>query len=466
MSEPWLYRFTRSLLRPLIRLYFSRVEVTGARHLPREGPVILAANHPQSITDALVLGFASHRTLHFIAHSGLFRSPFKRWFLNSCGVIPVYRRDESDASAERNLKAFAAVYDAIEAGQVVCIFPEGTSGQERRVQKLKTGAARMALGSEARAGWGVGVVMVPVGISFESRGRFRSRVLVSYGDRIHASDYRDEYNSDPAQAVGLLTDALGAGIRSRVVDVTHAEYERFVRRIEQVYKGELLEREDERVARSRRYERDMDVAREIPRALEYFLEHRPELIASIHAMMDAYVEKLDHFRLEDDLLRGESPSVRGAAIRFAVLGVLGLPFALWGFVWNGLPYKFTGVLAKRAAPDLTKLHFYQLTWGFLLYVLYYPPLMYLAWRELGGAGAAIFAGGLVVTGVFARWYGRLMRRRRDTLRMAWLQVFHGWEMARLRVARKHLVAELDGAMREFLVVRAGGVVGGKAGPEE
>ena len=466
MSSPHLYRLTRNIVRPLVRLYFSRVEVAGARNLPREGPVILAANHPQSITDALVLGAASHRILHFIAHSGLFRNPVKRWFLQSCGVIPVYRRDEGEGGEDRNLQAFSAVYDGLDAGDVICIFPEGTSGQERRVQKLKTGAARMALGSEARSGWNTGVVMVPVGISFESRGRFRSRVLVSFGERIHVSDYRDDYDTDPAQAVGILTDALAAGIRSRVVDVTHVEYERFVRRIEKIYKGELLDREDERVARSRRYERDMEVAKEIPRALEYFLEHRPELIAGIHVMMDAYVEKLDHFRLEDEMLRGESPSVRGAAIRFGLLGLLGLPFAVWGFVWNGLPYKLTGVFAKRVAPDLTKLHFYQLSFGFLLYLLYYPPLVYLAWRALGGTGVVIFAASLVVTGFFARWYGRLMRRRRDTLRMAWLQVFHGWEMARLRVARKHLVAELDGAMREFLIVRVGGVVGGKAGPEE
>jgi len=461
-----LYRFTRAVLRPLVRLYFSRVEVAGARNLPREGPVVLAANHPQSITDALVLGAASQRGLHFIAHSGLFRNPVKRWFLGSCGVIPVYRRKEGEQVDNRNLEAFSDVYDALEAGHVICIFPEGTSGQERRVQKLKTGAARMALGSEERGNWGVGVVMVPVGISFESRGRFRSRVLVSYGERIHVSDYRDDYARDRVQTVRLLTDALGAGIRSRVVDVTHAEYERFVRRIEKVYKGELLEREDERVTRAGRYERDMAVAKEIPRALAYFLEHRPELIASIHAMTDDYVERLEHFSLDDEVLRGKSPSVRGAALRFAVFGVLGLPLALWGFVWNALPYKLTGVFAKRAAPDLTKLHFYQLAFGFVLYGIYYPPLLYFAWRMLGTAGAAVFVVSLVMTGLFARWYGRLMRRRRDTLRMAWLQVFHGWEMARLKVARRHLVAELDGAMREFMVVRVGGVVGGKEGPEE
>ncbi len=466
MRTPFLYRVTRSIIRFVVRAYFRDVAVSGARNLPDEGPAILAANHPQSITDALILGLASDRMLCYLAHSGLFRNPLKRWFLHSCGVIPVYRRSDEPDSSEKNVETFSASYDTLEAGGVICIFPEGTSGQERRVQKLKTGAARIALQCEERRGWDVGVVMVPVGISFESRGRFHSRVLVSFGERIHVSDLRPEYDDDPVEAVGLLTAKVEVGIRSHVVDIGHAEYERLVRDIERIYTQEVVDRGETESGGAGRFKQGHAIAREIPVALEYFLQRKPEVIAEIRAALESYSRRLEQLNLKEAAVSKESTTIRGAAMRFMVWGLLGLPVAIYGTLWNALPYKLTGLVAKRLAPDLTKLHFYQITVGALFYTVFYVPLLYFLYRVTGAVVAGALAISFIPTGFFARWYTRLMRRRRDMLRLAWVQLTRGYAVQQLRQRRARLLGHLDTALDEYLIVRAGGVVGGREAPEE
>ncbi len=450
MKTPFLYRLARMAVAFAVRVYFRGLEVSGGRNVPATGPVVLAANHPQSITDALVLGLAAGRMVCYLAHSGLFRNRLKRGFLTRCGVIPVFRPADVAGASERNVEVFAACYRLLEDGGVIGIFPEGTSGQERRIGRLKTGAARIALQCEERRDWGAGVVVVPAGINFESRGRFRSRVLVSFGERIRVADFREDYARDPATAVRLLTDAIDAGIRRRVVDIEHAEYERMVRDIERVYRDERLERNDSRVRGRSRFRRSQAVSREIPRAIEYFLVHRPETVWTIRVALREYLRKLERLKLSDEMMRDDPSSVRRAALQFTTRGLIGLPFALWGTVWNVLPYKITGIIAKRAAPDLTQLHFYQLVFGAVLYVAYYVPLFYAAWRMAGAAATAVFAATLVPTGFFARWYGRLMQHRRKTIRLAALELRHGYLLQRVRRERAAVVRLLDEALEEYL----------------
>ena len=176
MPDPFLYRVSRFTVRIGLRGYFRRVEIHGQEYVPTTGPVVFAANHPHSITDALMLGHGVGRMLHFIAHSGLFRPAWKAWFLRNSGVIPVYRPTDQAGAAEKNRSMFAACHEVLADGGAIGIFPEGTSSEERRVQQLKTGTARLAFGAEEQYDWQLGVVIVPVGLNFESRRRFRSRV--------------------------------------------------------------------------------------------------------------------------------------------------------------------------------------------------------------------------------------------------------------------------------------------------
>ncbi|MFQ5511836.1 MAG: lysophospholipid acyltransferase family protein [Candidatus Krumholzibacteriia bacterium] len=451
MRTPFLYRLSRALVRIALSVYFRKVERSGARHVPGTGPVILAANHPQSVTDALVLGRCAGRMLHYIARSGIFDKPLKAWFLRNSGVIPVYRPRETAGAADKNVEMFSACRKLLENGGAIGIFPEGISAEERRVQRLRTGTARIAFESEEKNGWRLGVVIVPVGLNFESGRRFRSRVLVTFGKPIVVADYRDDYEADPFEAVRSLTDLLGEAIRRRVVNIERGQFEELVRDVESVYKGELLEKEGLPFAGSSKFERDQEVSREIPRALDFFFRYHPEIIWQVGSLLSDYRRKLERLRIKDEMIRQrEGKTVPGETTRFVVFGTLGVPFALYGAVWNGIPYHITDWLARRMVKNVTKFHFFHLTRGAAVYVLYYGALLYLAFRVLGPTGTAVFAATLPLTGFFALDYSRRMRRRRQMLRLAFLELTHGYFVQKLRQQRQRLMDEMDTALEEYL----------------
>src|SRR5262245_21464342 len=100
--EGIVYQSLRLVLGTAARVYFSRIEVRHAERLPRRGPLLIAANHPASLTDVLILGPALPRRLHFVAYSGLFKSWLLGTLLRLAGTVPVYRRQEGEENMARN----------------------------------------------------------------------------------------------------------------------------------------------------------------------------------------------------------------------------------------------------------------------------------------------------------------------------------------------------------------------------
>jgi 1-acyl-sn-glycerol-3-phosphate acyltransferase len=132
---------------PLLRVLL-RPRVTGARHIPATGPVILAGNH-LSFIDPIALAALCRRRVHFLAASTYFvrRGPAGRFvglFLTHTGMQPI---DRSGGSAsEASLRAGLAV---LSRGAVLGIYPEGSRTRDGRLHRGRTGVARLALLSGA-----------------------------------------------------------------------------------------------------------------------------------------------------------------------------------------------------------------------------------------------------------------------------------------------------------------------------
>ncbi len=451
MGDPLLYRINRNIVRLGVRAYFKEIEVVGRSWATVDTPMIFASNHPHSITDSLVLGLAAGRMLHFIAHSGLFRNRFKAWFMRNSGVIPVYRPRDVEGSAEKNLTMFSACYEILDGGGAIGIFPEGTSAKERRVQKLKTGTARIALGAEERAGWNLGLTLVPVGLNFESSSRFRSRVLVKFGEPILPEEWRAEYEADPSATVTRMTNLLQERLRREVVNVEQSEYETFVLDVEKIFKEDLLARTDLKIPGNSAYQRDQAVTAEIARCLNYYHERSPDVIWRLARQMNGYNAKRHLLKLRDHMLREEQgPLVRGELWRLVIAGIAGLPWALFGLVGNWLPFRLTAWLGGRLAPDRTKIHQVQFGVGAVLFLGWYAALLAVSFRVFGSAASIVAGIGLPLAGLFAREYFRYMKRRRRMLRFAGLEFKLGFRVQEMRLERRHLVNNLDRAMRRYL----------------
>ena len=200
------YRAVRAVARFWLWFFFKAVDVRHPERVPREGPVLLCINHPNNFIDSFVVGAAVRRKVHYLATAALFRNPLVARFLLAAGAIPVYRKQDDPGKMDKNSDTFAACAAGFEHNALIAIYPEGTTHAEARVQRIKTGAARIALGFEAEHPGAL--TLIPVGLTFEARKSFRGHVLVSFGSPVAVTPYLDAYGANPVKAVGALTDAI------------------------------------------------------------------------------------------------------------------------------------------------------------------------------------------------------------------------------------------------------------------
>lgn len=182
LHAPRLWRRTTDrslgLLTKLLTHAFHRsVEVAGRERLPKDRPVLVVANHGNGFVDPIVVASVLGRLPRFLAKAALWKVSVARPFLALAGVLPVHRSADGDRPGD-NRSVFEACHRELAMGATVAIFPEGTTGDRASLDRVKTGAARIALGALAGA---PDLVVVPIGLAFESRTETRSRALVMVG---------------------------------------------------------------------------------------------------------------------------------------------------------------------------------------------------------------------------------------------------------------------------------------------
>ncbi|MFQ5596727.1 MAG: lysophospholipid acyltransferase family protein [Nitrospiria bacterium] len=163
-----LYCIAHCLVSSLAKSVF-RLRVAGAAHVPREGGVIVAANH-NSYFDIPFLGCALRRRADNIAKSELFRNRFLAMFFKALGGFPV-RRGRVDR------KAMDEAVARLKRGRLLAYYPEGTRSKDGRIQKGKPGIGMVVAAS--------GAPVIPAYIDGTAPVRLFGRVTVRFGKEIN-----------------------------------------------------------------------------------------------------------------------------------------------------------------------------------------------------------------------------------------------------------------------------------------
>jgi glycerol-3-phosphate O-acyltransferase / dihydroxyacetone phosphate acyltransferase len=443
------YAAVRGVARFWVWFFFTSVDVRHPERVPRAGPVLLCINHPNNLIDSLLVGVVVPRRVHYLATATLFRNPLVGRFLRAAGAIPLYRRQDDPARVERNRDAFAACYATFDAGGVIAIYPEGTTHSEARVQRIKTGAARLALEYESRRPRAL--ALVPVGLTFEARKSFRARVLVSFGLPVPVSAWLPAYREEPVTAVDALSEAVQVAMEAEVVRVDRIDEARLVRAVEELYRGELVRelREERGLA-----DRDIDLfrlSRSIAGAVEHFKRRDPARVERLWQGIQAYRALLAEHRVRDEGVRAR---LRRPRVRRQVLtgweAVLGFPVFAYGVAVNWLPHYLPRWIAHRVARKETD----YATTRFLVAVVAFPLFwgleIGLVWHAFGASVGLLFALTLPLSGVLAYRYLVGVDRIGSQLKVGVLALRHGAEARRLVAQRQMLMAELERARDDYL----------------
>ena len=149
----WLFKYV--FIGPFLRVT-SRWKISGVEHFPRSGAALLVGNH-QSVADWLFTPLLLPRRVTFLAKSDYFtgtgiKGALSRWFFAGTGQHPIDRTNADAAQAALN-----AGLEVLAAGDILCIYPEGTRTPDGRLFRGKTGPARLALRAD--------VPIIPVGVN-------------------------------------------------------------------------------------------------------------------------------------------------------------------------------------------------------------------------------------------------------------------------------------------------------------
>ncbi|MHB8586200.1 MAG: lysophospholipid acyltransferase family protein [Thermoplasmatota archaeon] len=143
------YHASGVVLTPMIRRAW-KIHAEGVDNVPKEGAAILASNHLSYLDHytmpAMIPGL---RMVYFISKAQHFDVPIQRWLFEQWGVIPLRRGQGDD-------EALARAREVLRAGNLLCIYPEGTRSTDGKLHRGRTGVARLALE--------IGVPVIPVGM--------------------------------------------------------------------------------------------------------------------------------------------------------------------------------------------------------------------------------------------------------------------------------------------------------------
>lgn len=185
----WAFSVAVAIVKPPL-LLFTKRRWSGGEKIPASGGCILVANHISHLDPFTFAHFVydNGRLPRFLAKAAVFDIPVGGWIVKSAGQIPVYRLT-TDASL-----AFRAAVAALEKGECVVVYPEGTISRDPGLWPMtgKTGAARLALSTGAPvipvAQWGAQAILPP----YAKRPRLlpRKTVWVKAGDPVDLEDLR------------------------------------------------------------------------------------------------------------------------------------------------------------------------------------------------------------------------------------------------------------------------------------
>ena len=359
----------RWCVRRILRLYYPRIEIEGRERIPPTGAVLFVANHPNSLMDPALIGFATQRPVHFFAKAPLFDVPVFGALMRALGMVPAYRGQDDKAQVRKNLETLDVGAKYLREGETVGIFPEGKSHDREGVEQVRTGAARIACLAVQS---GATVNIVPLGLNYERKDRFRSAIWVRVGEPIDANVWLRARGQEEKKAMRALTEEIDLRLKQLVAHLNEERWQPFLPELEILLPPENDEARDP-IAVLRQRKRFTDgmnhfLATDRPRAeavATAIEQHRTQLAAA-GLTMDSPILRLGVTRLTLRMVK--------ETLRLLV----GLVPAMAGMLHHIVPFAVTRVFVRFIKyPGRTTVAQNRLMIGVPIYGLWYAAVLWL-----------------------------------------------------------------------------------------
>ncbi len=373
----------------ILDLFYKRTRL--GEPVPKDCPLLFVANHPNGLVDPILIAKTADRPIKMLAKEPIFRMPIIGWLTKKSGGIPVYRKQDGHDTGS-NSGTFDAVYAELAKGGAVLIFPEGISHNLPNLQKLKTGAARMALGAEALAGIPMGTKIVPVGIVYRDKASFRSSLAVEVGKAIDVQPFVEAWKQDERGAANELTKKIAAELKKVTLELEAWEDLPLLQFTEDLLQG--IEKTNDRKHRVQRLRELADIGQK--KAKE-----DPEQLQNLRMRLTRFKNRIESLGLSARDL-DSNYSIKNIIFFLArnILALtIGLIATLIGVTFWIIPWGISKIIIKLISPNEDIIA----TAKFFAGCLFFPPWV-LGFHNYLYPLSLIEIFGLFICGVYARHF--------------------------------------------------------------
>lgn len=227
--EQWSlgYHLLKSYHDFCFKIYF-RTTVVGYKNVPWDKSLIFAANHQNSLIDALAILTIRKWQPVFLARADVFKSSTLVKILTFLKILPVYRIRDGYQNLSLNDDIFRKTLDVLKNHNGIGILPEGNHCGQRRLRPLKKGIARIAFQAEDASNNELKIHIIPVGLNYSNYVNLRSHLLIRLGKPIDISKHLELYRQNPALAYNALIEDLEVGMKAEMIQIDdEAFYEEY-----------------------------------------------------------------------------------------------------------------------------------------------------------------------------------------------------------------------------------------------
>ena len=184
------------------------------------GPMLIAANHPNSFLDAIIVSTLFKQPIYSLARGDAFAGKFFTKILKSCNMLPVYRVSEGVENLGFNYTTFEACKKLFQENKIVLIFSEGGCTNEWKLRPLKKGTARLALNAWQN---NIELKVLPLGINYSSFRFYGKNLHLNFGNIISKNDVAN--NTSDGKSINELNEKLNFQLKQLVYEIDKNDYE-------------------------------------------------------------------------------------------------------------------------------------------------------------------------------------------------------------------------------------------------
>ena len=413
------------------KLYYKKIHVIGRENIPPKGvPSFFITNHQNGLMDplAILCLFKDNRQPIFIARGDIFKQNTVAKILRFLKILPTFRRRDGSLNDIRsNNHIFEIASKALKKGSTLAMYPEAGHQAGHFMTTFKKGFPRVAFAAEAYADYELGLQIVPASLHYKNYFHFRGELVITIGKPFTLQPYLELYKTDTNNAYLQFNEECRKRVKELTLDIEDHEYYNEIDFLRNHWHTERLHAQNQNTNYlPAQLQEDMKIVNE----LAQLQTAEPERYAQLMTDTRTYIAGLKQLKLRDWLIT--NPPKLGKLLLQSLLMLLLSPFALAGFLYNGLPFYFSGIFRKKLKDKMFHSSFNYASSAIIAFPIWYIALFITSWALSGHFWFALLQV-IVAFGLLFFFY---------TYKIKWLKWGGSWRYTILKWRKNKLLQKM------------------------